>query len=113
MTVRRLTEEMYDGIPTLLEQGMDKHGIAMLYGVTVNTLAVQCSRRGITLRKGGSTLGHRSLLEAPLDLSNTVIVALRKKAMSMGTSEVRLARDLLETIIADDLYSAVLDLEVA
>ena len=41
------------------------------------------------------------------------MTALRKKARSMGTCEVRLARDLLETIVADDLYSAVLDLEVA
>jgi hypothetical protein len=31
----------------------------------------------------------------------------------MGTDVVQLARDLLETIVADDLYAAVLDLEVA
>ena len=36
---------------------------------------------------------------------------LRKKARSMNVDPVRLARDLLETIVADDLYNAVLDLE--
>jgi hypothetical protein len=31
----------------------------------------------------------------------------------MGVNEVRLVSDLLETIVTDDLYSAVLDLEEA
>ena len=40
------------------------------------------------------------------------MIALRKKARSMGMDEVRLASDLLETIVTDDLYNAVLDFEV-
>ena len=31
----------------------------------------------------------------------------------MGTDAARLVRDLLETIVEDDLYAAVLDLEPA
>ena len=41
------------------------------------------------------------------------MIALREKARSMGVNEVRLVSDLLETIVTDDLYSAVLDLEEA
>ena len=110
-----LTPEMYAEIPTLIERGLTKVDIAQRFGVTLGTLAVQCSRRGISLRRGGSLGRKRTLTlpEAPLDLSDVTMTALRKKARSMGTCEVRLARDLLETIVADDLYSAVLDLEVA
>jgi hypothetical protein len=111
--VKRLTQEMYDSIPALLEQGMNKVEIAHRFGVTPSTLVVQCSRRGISLRRGGA-LGRRvtlTLPESPLELSDAIMIALRNKARSMGIDAVRLARNLLETIVADDLYNAVLDLE--
>ena len=109
--VQKLTPAMFDSIPALLEQGLSKTQIAGQFGVMLSTLVVQCSRRGISLRRGGR-LGRRRTLtlpEAPLDLSDKTMVGLRKKARSMGVNEVRLARDLLETIVADDLYDAVLD----
>ena len=111
-----LTPEMYAEIPALIEQGRTKVEIAERFGVTSSTLAVQCSRRGISLSKNGGPRGRRcnlTLPEAPLDLSDTVMIALRHKARSMGTDVAQLARDLLETIVLDDLYAAVLDLEVA
>ena len=114
-TKRRLTPEMYDSIPALLAQGTDKIEIARQFGVTPSTLVVQCSRRGISLRRGGG-FGRKQTLtlpEAPLELSDTTLAQLRKKARSMNVDPVRLARDLLETIVADDLYDAVLDLENA
>ena len=49
----RITDEMYARIPALLEQGMTKAEIAAMLGVTLGTLGVCCSRRGISLRKGG------------------------------------------------------------
>jgi hypothetical protein len=109
----KLTQERYESIPALLERGMDREKIAAQFGVTANTLQVQCSRRGISLRSGGR-LRRRcimSLPEAPLDLSDRVMVALREKARLMGVDEVRLASDLLETIVTEDLYNAVLDFE--
>jgi hypothetical protein len=110
-----LTPDMYAEIPALIEQGLTKAGIAERFGVTPGTLVVQCSRRGISLSRVGPRGRRRTLTlpEAPLDLSDTVMIALRHKARSMGTDVVQLARDLLETIVADDLYAAVLDLEVA
>ena len=49
----RITDEMYARIPALLEQGMTKAEIAAMFGVTLGSLGVCCSRRGISLRKGG------------------------------------------------------------
>jgi hypothetical protein len=48
--IKVLTQEKYDSIPALLEQGLDRTQIAALFGVTPASLQVQCSRRGISLR---------------------------------------------------------------
>ena len=111
--IKVLTQEKYDSIPALLEQGLDRTQIAALFGVTPASLQVQCSRRVISLRQGGRRTPRRdlSLADAKLDLNQHVMIALREKARSMGVDEVRLASDLLETIVTDDLYGAVLDLE--
>jgi hypothetical protein len=108
---RKLTDEIFGLIPALVEQGVAKAEIAARYGVTTNTLQVLCSRRGVSPRKGGKRARRctLSLPDAPLDLSDTVMAALRKQAKSMGVDEARLASDLLTTIVSDDLYMAVLD----
>ena len=51
MKPSRITDEMYARIPALLEQGTPKEAIAAMFGVTLGTLAVLCSKRGISLRK--------------------------------------------------------------
>ena len=110
-----LTAEMYAEIPALIEQGFTKIDIAQRFGVKLAPEPV-LNNRLISYPLGPGSLGRKRTLtlpEAPLDLSDATMTALRKKARSMGTCEVRLARDLMETIVADDLYSAVLDLEVA
>jgi hypothetical protein len=111
----KLTKEKYDSIPALLEQRLDRAQIAALFGVTPASLQVQCSIRGISLRRGGRRTPRRnlSLADAKLDLNEPVMIALRGKARSMGVDEIRLASDLLEKIVTDDLYRAVLDLEDA
>jgi hypothetical protein len=64
---------------------------------------VLCSRRGISLRKNGP----RQLV---LPLSDDVAKSLRKAARSLGKgSTERPVSDLLEKIVSDDLYKAVLD----
>ena len=62
----QITDETYAGIPALLEQGMTKTEIANMFGVKLSTLAVLCSRRVISLRKGGLRPGDRLLLTKPL-----------------------------------------------
>jgi hypothetical protein len=74
-------------IPALLEQGTTKEAIAAMFGVTLGTLAVCCSRRGISLRKGA-----RRTLVVPL--SDDVLKSLRDAARSLrkGSAE-RLRND--------------------
>ena len=53
MRTSRITDDMFARIPALLHDGMTKSEIAAMYGVTPGSLAVLCSQRGISLRKGG------------------------------------------------------------
>jgi hypothetical protein len=65
---------MFARIPVLLIEGMTKAEIAAMYGVTPGALAVLCSQRGISLRKGGS-LPKRinlALTDEPLPLSEAL-----------------------------------------
>jgi hypothetical protein len=108
----RITDDMFAHIPTLLLKGTTKAEIAAMYGVTLGTLTVLCSRRGISLRKGGS-LPRRTKLalpDQPLPLSDGVLKSLRETTRAMGKdSTAQLVSDLLEKIASDGLYKAVLD----
>ena len=108
----RITDDMFARIPTLLLEGTTKAEIAAMYGVTLGTLTVLCSRRGISLRKGGS-LPRRTTLalpDQPLPLSDGVLNSLRETTRAMGRdSTAQLVSDLLEKIASDGLYEAVLD----
>jgi hypothetical protein len=117
----RITDDMFASIPVLLES-MTKAEIAAMYGVTPGTLAVLCSQRRISLRKGGSLpkrtkLSKRTNLtlpDEPLPLSDGVLQSLRAAARAMGKdSTAQLVSDLLEKIASDALYKAVLDEEAA
>ena len=112
----RITDEMFARIPILLLEGMTKAEIAAMHSVTPDTLVVQCCRRSISLRKGGPLpkRAHLTLSDEPLPLSDDVLKSLRDAARSLGKgSTARLASDLLEKIVSDDLYKAVLDEEAA
>ena len=104
---KRVTDDMFARIPTLLLEGTTKAEIAAMYGVTLGTLVVLCSQRGISLRKGGSLPKRTNL---PLRLSDDVLMSLREATQAMGKdSTERLVSDLLEKIASDGLYKAVLD----
>ena len=107
---------MFARIPALLLEGMTKDEISATYGVTLGTLAVLCSQRGISLRKGGSLPKRTNLTlpDQPLPLSDGVLKSLRETTRAMGKdSTARLVSDLLEKIASDGLYKAVLDEEAA
>ena len=112
----RITDEMYARIPALLEQGMTQTDIAAMYGVKPGSLKVFCSQRGISLRKGGPLPPRTKLVlpDEPLPLSDGVLKSLSEAARAMGKdSTARLVSDLLEKIVNDGLYKAVLDEEAA
>jgi hypothetical protein len=107
---------MFTRIPALLLEGTTKAEIAAMYGVTLGTLVVLCSQRGISLRKGGSLPRRTNLTlpDQPLPLSDGVLKSLRETTRAMGKdSTARLVSDLLEKIVSDGLYKAVLDEEAA
>ena len=110
---QRITDEMYAAIPGLIADGKIQRDIAAMYGVTVGTLRVLCSRRGISLRSGGRRGPPVNRITADglpgLSLTKDVLKSLRDAACAMDRSATRLASDLLEKIASDDLFAAVLD----
>jgi hypothetical protein len=99
MITSRITDDMFARIPALLLEGMTRAEIAAMYGVTLGTLATSCSRRGISLRKGGSLPKRTKLPDEPLPLSDGVLKSLREATRAMGKdSTARLVSDLLEKI---------------
>jgi len=116
MRTSRLTDNMFARIPALLLDGMTKNEIAAMSGVTPGSLAVLCSQRGISLRKGGPLPKRNNLAlpDEPLPLSDGVLKSLSEAARATGKdSTARLVSDLLEKIVNDGLYKAVLDEEAA
>ena len=116
MRTSRITDDMFARIPALLLEGTTKAEIAAMYGVTLGTLVVLCSQRGISLRKGGPLPKRTNLTlpDEPLPLSDGVLKSLREATRAMGKdSTARLVSDLLEKIASDGLYKAVLDEEAA
>jgi hypothetical protein len=82
----RITDDMFARIPALLLEGTTKAEIAAMYGVTLGTLVVLCSQRGISLRKGGPRPKRTSLTlpDEPLPLSDGVLKSLREATLAMG-----------------------------
>lgn len=120
---KKLTQEKLDQIPELLAQGKSALEIAELFGVTVGTLRVVCSRSQISLRKLGigSRAGRPRLkpkpLEAPLQAKLQFTISLPKITMDElhlharenGITGHDYVSKLLQIIVADNLYQAVLD----
>jgi hypothetical protein len=85
-------------IPGLIDQGLSDVEIASKIGCTVGTLRVRCSQLKISLRRPAKVI-----------LPQAIFDQLMQRAATMGTSAAALAADLLEEIVRDDLYEAVLD----
>ena len=114
--MKRLTDERFASIPAMIEQGFSKAGVqAAMWGVKISTLQVQCSRRGVSLRKGGHLLPRRqlSLPDAPLTLTNTGADGGADGRASHGRGRGSIGQRSVKTITRDDLYKAVLDVEEA
>ena len=103
MRKRIMTEAMYEKIPTLLNEGLTKHDIALQYGVTLNSLITLCAQRGISLRKGGCSNCY------DFRPKGHTLKSFKDTAISLGMTESTLVNKLLETIAKDNLYNAVLD----
>jgi hypothetical protein len=86
-------------IPQLVDEGLSPLEIANTMGWTVGTLRVKCSHLKISLRRRGGKFA----LPGPL------LDQLHRRAVQMGVSTTELVANLLEEIVRDDLFDAVLD----
>jgi hypothetical protein len=98
--------------------------IAQRIGCTVGTLRVRCSQLGISLRRPGPRSSQcNQALSAPVHTTSTrpttacfqvtlnepVMDQFEGSARARGLSSAALAQALLEVIVQDGLYEAVLD----
>lgn len=109
----KVTEEMYAAIPELVAGGKTREEIAEQFGLSVNCLAVLCSRRGISLRRAPELAlrpkRRRMRNVVHVTISYPVLVALQDASARLGRTKETLVANLLEKIAADELFAAVLD----
>jgi hypothetical protein len=109
---RILTKAVLASIPGMVEQdGLNAKGVAQKLGCKISTLKVRCSQENISLRPPGSRRGRPRSKEHIIRVSGGVVASLRNRAAAVGKTEAVLVRELLEAIVRDDLYDAVLDHE--
>ncbi len=154
---KKVTAEVLERVPALIEQGLVAAQIAGAIGCTLGTLRVRCSQAGVSLRRkndnkpkiavrnrvGGlsgpistgdvdeisangpgakstmrSCLPHAARISSGLPnrpapiallLQQTTVDQLRQRAARKGVSAATFVSMLLEVIVRDQLYDAVLD----
>jgi len=111
MSERILTKEVMAGIPALVAQGMNADTICQMLGCKKPTLKVRCSQEKISLRVPGSPRRRGRATSIGIRLEPPLRERFQKRANANGISEAALARALLDVIVRDDLFDAVLDTE--
>jgi hypothetical protein len=112
---RIFTPTSVQTIRELAGQGKNAWEIAAAIGSTTGSVRVKCSQLKIKLRRGrrprlGQDQPQQSREARMLVYLRPVIhAALKRKAAQMQKTSDELAKMLLETIVATDLYEAVLD----
>ena len=89
-------------IPGFVDDGLSDWEIADRMGWTVGTLRVRCSQLKISLRR--KHVNGRQFV-----LPQAIFDQLHRRAAMMGVSTGALATELLQAIVRDGLYNAVLD----
>jgi hypothetical protein len=104
------TPEVFTEISNLVARGFRAAEIADTIGCTLNSLRVTCSRHGISLRHScKSAAEKRPQGRFAVKLSGDKAALLQQEAEKLGISSAKFAALLLETIVRDNLYDAVID----
>jgi hypothetical protein len=107
-----LTKAVLATIPEMVARGgMGAPDIAEKLGCNIGTLVVRCSQERISLRPPGSRRRRHKNDERTIRLSDAVLTLLQNRAAASGKTAADLARELIETIVRDNLYDAVLDVD--
>ena len=132
-----VTPAVIDEIELWVNDGLSAAAIAEKVGCTLGTLRVRCSQFGVSLRRTKGLVAAVGCPDAPAEkraatpprmvtartdidaadeeqhlvirMASPTLHLLRSRAAQKGISDCALARMLLEIIIRDDLYEAVLD----
>jgi hypothetical protein len=100
--VRRFTAAELERLRLMADFGHDGKSIARALGRTPQAIRVKCVELGIRLRR--PSVEHRRV-KLPLQTWQ----GLRAAATARGTTVAGLARLLIEIIVRDNLFSAVVD----
>lgn len=105
------SEVIFEQIESLVSEGKSAKEIADKIGCKLGTLRVRCSQHRISLRRTIGMTGSRGNWPRKLVISinEETSLDLALRAAKHGMSRAKLAAALLETIVHDDLYSAVID----
>ena len=103
-------------ISKLVDRGLTAAEIAEEVGCTIGTLRVKCSQHGISLRRcfndPATNLRNKAYAQIVIQLSRSIAVRLQQVARVQGITGSRLAAVLLEAVVQDNLYDAVIDREI-
>jgi hypothetical protein len=100
---------VFSQIESFVAQGLSAAEIAAWVGCKLGSLRVKCAQRGISLRRGDKPAFPKRLV---ISLPENIALDLRKQADKTGVSQATLAVALLDAIVRDSLYDAVIDRDV-
>jgi hypothetical protein len=100
---------VFSQISDFVAQGLSAAEIADRIGCKLGSLRVRCSQKQISLRRsnapGQSHLPKRLAIALPA----SVALDLQDQAVKKGVSQAELVLALLDAIVRDNLYDAVID----
>jgi len=106
------SSEVLSQIAKFVEQGCSAAEIAEKLGCKLGSLRVKCSQHGISLRRWQTNSrdknSHATIM---IHLRTSTASLLKRTAQRQGTTGPRLAAALLEAVVQDNLYDAVIDRE--
>jgi hypothetical protein len=95
-------------IMELVDQGVSPSKIADEIGCSIGSLRVRCSQHGISLRRP-ALAGEERPARLVVRISRSAALALQRQAQNDELSATQLAALLLEAVVRDNLYEAVID----
>jgi hypothetical protein len=99
---------VYSQVEHFVAQGLSAAQIADRIGCKLGSLRVKCSQHGISLRNSQRHLPKRLIISLP----ERVALGLQRQADKEGMSKADLAIHLLDAIVRDNLYDAVIDRDI-
>ncbi len=99
---------VFSQVERFIAQGLSAAQIAERIGCKLGSLRVKCSQHGISLRHSKRAFPKRLMISLP----ERVALGLQKQADKEGMSKTELAIRLLDAIVRDNLYDAIIDRDI-